>query len=245
LYTAIVAGFLVSALGGSRVQIGGPTGAFVVIDYGIVQKYGIDDPGGGGLSHERVAELSRRTARAPQRQVVLLVTFALTVAVDLTVAIEVGMVLAAFLFMRRMAEVTHVHAVTRELQDGDDGYDSDPAGVRRRIVPAGVEVYEIDGPFFFGAAEQFRETLSSIGSRPRVLVIRMRNVPAMDSTGLHALGEIVRRSRGEGTRVILAEVHAQPMGVLGRSRLLDALGDENLAGSLDDALAAARAHLGP
>jgi SulP family sulfate permease len=176
---------------------------------------------------------------------VLLVTFTLTVVVDLTVAIEVGMVLAAFLFMRRMAEVTNVHAVTRELADAaEDGYDSDPAGVRRRSIPTGVEVYEIDGPFFFGAAEQFRETLSSIGGRPRVLIIRMRNVPAMDSTGLHALGEIVRRSRGEGTRVILSDVHSQPMAALGRSRLLDELGDENLLGSLDDALTAARAHLG-
>lgn len=155
-----------------------------------------------------------------------------------------GMVLAAFLFMRRMAEVTNVHAVTRELADAaEDGYDTDPAGVRRRSIPKGVEVYEIDGPFFFGAAEQFGETLSSIGSRPRVLIIRMRSVPAMDSTGLHALGEIVHRSRGEGTRVILSDVHSQPMAALGRSRLLDEFGDENLVGSLDDALAAARAHL--
>ena len=178
--------------------------------------------------------------------VVLLVTFTLTVVVDLTVAIEVGMVLAAFLFMRRMAEVTNVHAVTRELADAaEDGYESDPAGVRRRSIPKGVEVYEIDGPFFFGAAEQFRETLSSIGGRPRVLIIRMRSVPAMDSTGLHALGEIVRRSRGEGTRVILSDVHSQPMAALGRSRLLDELGDENLVGSLDEALAAARVHLEP
>ncbi|MFL5380974.1 MAG: SulP family inorganic anion transporter [Longimicrobiaceae bacterium] len=178
-------------------------------------------------------------------RVVLLVTFTLTVVVDLTVAIEVGMVLAAFLFMHRMAEVTNVQAVTRELEEpADDGYESDPAGVRRRVVPKGVEVYEVNGPFFFGAAESFRETLSSIGGRPRVLVIRMRNVPAMDSTGLHALGEIVRRSRGEGTRVILSDVHSQPMVALGRSHLLEELGEENLVGSLDDALEAARAHLG-
>jgi SulP family sulfate permease len=155
------------------------------------------------------------------------------------------MVLAAFLFMHRMAEVTNVQAVTRELAEpADDGYESDPAGVRRRTVPKGVEVYEINGPFFFGAAEHFRETLSSLGGRPRVLIIRMRNVPAMDSTGLHALGEIVRRSRGEGTRVILSDVHSQPMAALGRSRLLDELGDENLLGSLDESLAAARAQLG-
>jgi len=177
--------------------------------------------------------------------VVLLVTFTLTVVVDLTVAIEVGMVLAAFLFMRRMAEVTNVQAVTRELEDpAEDPYLSDPGGVRSREVPRGVEVYEINGPFFFGAAEQFRETIGTVTGKPRVLIVRMRNVPAIDSTGLHALAQIARRSRAEGTRLILSDVHSQPMIALGRSRLLDELGDENLLGSLDDALAAAREHLG-
>jgi len=177
--------------------------------------------------------------------VVLLATFGLTVAVDLTVAIEVGMVLAAFLFMRRMAEVTNVQAVTRELDDpAEDPYLSDPGGVRRRQVPRGVEVYEINGPFFFGAAEQFRETIGTVTGKPKVLIVRMRNVPAMDSTGLHALAQIARRSRAEGTRLILADVHSQPMIALGRSHLLDELGEGNIMGSLDDALAAAREHLG-
>src|SRR5205823_4226290 len=95
--------------------------------------------------------------RAPKSDVaVLLTTFALTVIVDLTVAIEVGMVLAAFLFMRRMAEVTNVSMVTRELADADGDDEADPNGVRDRSVPDGVEVFEINGPFFFGAAEQFK-----------------------------------------------------------------------------------------
>jgi SulP family sulfate permease len=168
--------------------------------------------------------------------VVLLVTFILTVAVDLTVAIQVGMVLAAFLFMRRMAEVTNVRAVTGELADAHD----DRYGEPRLAVPAGVEVYEVNGPFFFGAAEQFIETLSQVSRRPRVLVIRMRNVPAIDSTGLHALGIIVRRCNAAGARVILSDVHSQPMMALGRSTLLEELGEENLLGSLADALEAAR-----
>ena len=97
------------------------------------------------------------------------------------------MVLAAFLFMRRMAEVTNVSIVTRELSDGADDELTDPNAIRRRVVPKGVDVYEINGPFFFGAAEQFKDTIGQIAAKPKVLIIRMRHVPAIDSTGLHAL----------------------------------------------------------
>jgi sulfate permease, SulP family len=188
----------------------------------------------------------RAEFRAPKSDLaVLLITFGLTVAVGLTVAIEVGMVLAAFLFMRRMAEVTNVSIVTREFQEEpNDPYLSDPNAVHRRHVPAGVQVYEINGPFFFGAAETFKERVGAIESRPQVLIIRMRNVPAIDSTGLRALGDLVRRSRRDGVRVLLSDVHAQPLIALGRSHLLDELGDENIFGNLDDALNAAREDLG-
>ncbi len=176
---------------------------------------------------------------------VLLTTFTLTVVVDLTVAIQVGMVLAAFLFMKRMAEVTNVQPVTREhLEEQDDPYITDPDSARRREVPRGVEVYEINGPFFFGAAEAFKERVSFIDGAPKVLIIRMRNVPAMDSTGLHTLGELVRRSRGNGTLVLLSDVHSQPMVALGRSDLLDEIGADAILGGLDDALLRARQHLG-
>jgi len=186
--------------------------------------------------------------RGPKSDVaVLLTTFLLTVLVDLTVAIGVGMVLASFLFMRRMAEVTNVSALRRELGEGDeagDPYETDANAARRRSIPAGVQVYEVDGPFFFGAAENFKDTLARVADRPRVLVIRLRHVPAIDSTGLRALTDVVRRSRKDGTLVLLADVHAQPMIAIGRSLLLDELGDENVFGNLDDALDRARAHLG-
>jgi len=107
-----------------------------------------------------------------------------------------------------------------------------------------VEVYEINGPFFFGAAEAFKERVSFIDGAPKVLIIRMRNVPAMDSTGLHTLGELVRRSRGSGTLVLLSDVHSQPMIALGRSDLLDEIGEEAIFGGIDDALLRARQHLG-
>jgi SulP family sulfate permease len=183
--------------------------------------------------------------RAPKSDVaVLLTTFLLTVLWDLTVAIEVGMVLAAFLFMRRMAEVTNISVLTHELQDPRDDFENDPNAVRRRVVPAGVEVYEITGPFFFGAAETFRDRLAGIAVPPKVLILRMRHVPAIDSTGLHALRDLARRSRRDGTLVLLSDVHAQPVVALERSGLYDELGEENVHGNLDDALNRARAHLG-
>jgi SulP family sulfate permease len=103
-----------------------------------------------------------------------------------------------------------------------------------------VEVYEIDGPFFFGAAEKFRETMGAVETRPKVLVIVMEKVPAIDSTGLRALRGVVRGAKKQGTRVILSGVHAQPMVALGRSDLLDEIGDGNLCGTLPEALDRAR-----
>jgi SulP family sulfate permease len=187
----------------------------------------------------------RAELTAPKSDVVVLViTFALTVLVDLTVAIEAGMVMAVFLFMKRMAEVTNVTALTRELEDNGDRYATDPNGVRHRAVPDGVEVYEINGPFFFGAAEMFKDTLGQIARKPKVLIIRMRNVPAIDSTGLHALKDVVHRTRRDGTLVLLSDVHTQPLVALGRSAVLDEVGEQNLFGNLDDALDRAREHLG-
>ena len=176
--------------------------------------------------------------------VVLLATFLLTVLVDLTVALEVGMVLAAFLFIRRMAEVTNISAVTRELEDEDDFDRADPNAVSRRRIPRGVEVYEINGPFFFGAAERFKDTLARVARKPQVLIIRMRHVLALDSTGMHALKDVVHRSRKDGTLVVLSDVHMQPLVALTGSALLAEIGDENLFGNLDDALNRARRFLG-
>jgi SulP family sulfate permease len=166
--------------------------------------------------------------------VVLLTTFALTVMVDLTVAVQVGMVLAAFLFMKRMSEVTNVQAVTREFAS------TQGADTPRARVPAGVEIYEINGPFFFGAAEHFKEQVNTVATKPKVLIILMRNVPAIDSTGLHALTQLARRVRKDGTHLMIAEVHAQPMIALGKSYFLDELGDANIFPTVDAALEAAR-----
>jgi SulP family sulfate permease len=174
--------------------------------------------------------------------VVLLATFLLTVFVDLTVAIEVGMVLAAFLFMKRMAEVTNVNAVTDELEDERD--ESDSNATNRRRIPKGVEVYEINGPFFFGAAETFKDTLARVAAKPKVLIIRMRHVLALDSTGMHALRDVVHRTRRDKTVVLLSDVHMQPLVALTGSPVLAEIGQENLFGNLDDALNKARRIVG-
>jgi SulP family sulfate permease len=166
-------------------------------------------------------------------------TFLLTVLVDLTVAIEVGMVLAAFLFMRRMANMTNVSLMTPEMLDeeGSDELGALPA------LPSGVEIYEINGPFFFGAAETFKDTLARVARKPRVLILRMRRVPVIDATGLHTLTDVVRRSRGDGTLVLLSEVQDQPLQALRRSILIEEIGEEHLCPTLDAALARAREEL--
>jgi SulP family sulfate permease len=180
--------------------------------------------------------------RSPKSDVViLLTTFFLTVLVDLTVAISVGMVLAAFLFMKRMAEVTNVRALTQEFGEDDaDRSGSDENGARLRDIPSGVEVYEINGAFFFGAAETFKDTLALIAGKPKVLIIRMRDVLLLDSTGIHALKDVVHRSRKDGTTVLLSDLHMQPLVALTGSIVLEEIGSENIYSNLDDALQRAR-----
>ena len=188
----------------------------------------------------------REELRAPKSDVaVLLTTFFLTVAVDLTVAIEIGMVLSAFLFMHRMSEVTAVNAVTQQLarEKRDDEVDVPLSQLTPRSVPTGVEVFEISGAFFFGAAEAFKETLRTIGGKPKVLIIRMRDVSLLDSTGLRALRDVVRRGRAERTLVLIAEIHAQPMAALERSPVYEDLGAGQIYMTLEDALDRAREHL--
>ncbi len=176
-----------------------------------------------------------RLLKSPRSDVaVLLTTFGLTVIIDLTIAIEVGMVLAVFLFMRRMAMVTNVGVITRELIDEEEKIDSQ--AIESKDVPKGVEVYEINGPFFFGAAEKFNEASLQIKDQPKIRIIRMRNVPAIDSTGLHVLEEVILTSRKVGTEVIFSGIHAQPLSAFENSGLIKIIGHENILGNIDDAL---------
>jgi len=177
--------------------------------------------------------------RAPKSDVaVLLTTFGLTVLVDLTVAIAVGMILAAFLFIRRMATVTSVNLFVGGV-DTDDDLAIDPAEPWRLHVPRGTSVFEIKGPLFFGAVETFRETLDHLNEHPRLLIIRMRDVHAVDATGIHALRDVIRRSTRSGSRVLLSEVQPQPRAALADAGVLALVGDDNVLPEIDDALARA------
>lgn len=183
--------------------------------------------------------------RGPKSDILVLVsTFLLTVLVDLTVAIQVGVVLAALLFMRRMAEVTQVGYVTRMLNQDEEEDPDDPLSINRRKVPAGVEVFEVSGPFFFGAADKFKNAISAVEEKPRILILRLRHVMSLDATALQALESVYSRARREQTILILSGVHAQPLIVLERSGLLDKIGADNIHGNIDDALNRARNLLG-
>ena len=142
----------------------------------------------------------RQLLKSPRSDVVvLLTTFFLTVVFDLTIAIEIGMILSVLLFMRRMATVTNVGVVTRELKDQEEV--QDPNSISARTVPEGVEVYEINGPFFFGAVTKFKEAMRMVEKPPKIRIIRMRNVPAIDASGLNMLREVMTESRKEGNAV--------------------------------------------
>ncbi|HMP60350.1 MAG TPA: sulfate permease [Gemmatales bacterium] len=183
--------------------------------------------------------------RAPKSDAaIMLVTFGLTVLIDLTVAVPVGLVLACLLFIKRMADVTNVQAVTREFSDAGDGTE-DPNAIEQRRKPPGVEVYEVNGPFFFGAADKLRDVLGTVGTKEkRVFILRMRHVPAMDATGLFALEELRRKCERDGQTLILSEIHTQPMLALGKAGGSERFGWESTVGHIDDALNRAREWLG-
>jgi SulP family sulfate permease len=166
-----------------------------------------------------------------------LCSFLLTVLIDLTVAIEVGFVLSTALFMRRMAEVTQIRDITQTLAEGDDTTDS--GAIFRRTVPKGVEVFEIQGSFFFGATEKFKSALQEANHLPQVLILRMRDVLSLDATGLRAIEEVLAKSRRESWGLVLSGVHAQPMTAMVRSGLVDQIGESNLVGDIDQAIARA------
>jgi sulfate permease, SulP family len=179
-----------------------------------------------------------RLFRSPRSDVlVLLTTFGLTVGVDLTVALEAGIVLSSFLFMARVASLSQAGFITAMLREGEDP--ADPGAISRRVVPDGVEVFEVYGSFFFGAASKFRDAIREIERKPRVLIVRLREVLAIDATGLRALEDLLDKTHRDGTTVVLSGIHAQPLLVLERSGLLTRIGPENVFDDIDAALARA------
>jgi sulfate permease, SulP family len=181
----------------------------------------------------------RSLLRAPRSDVMVMVTtFALTVAIDLTVAIQVGMVLAAFLFMRRMAEISEAGVVRR--MAGEEERSADPDALALLDVPAGVEVFELYGTLFFGAVAKFKDAVRQMERRPLVMILRMRDVVVVDASGLRALEDLLGQTKRDGTVLLLSGVHAQPLVAIERSGLLERIGEDNALPDVASALGRAR-----
>lgn len=166
---------------------------------------------------------------------VLLITFFLTIIFDLTIAIEVGLIIACLLFMKRMSETTDVKAITEEIDLNQDAEFS-TGNLDHLIIPQGVEVYEINGPYFFGAGNKFEEIMASFGDRPKVRIIRMRKVPFVDSTGIHNLTNLCEMSKKEGIQIVLSGVRDKVNGQLEHAGFYHLIGEENICSHINLAL---------
>jgi SulP family sulfate permease len=173
--------------------------------------------------------------------IVLWVTFLLTVIFDLTIAIEVGLICACLLFMRRMAETTDVKVISDEINPEEEESDFQLGNLEHLTIPKGVEVYEINGPYFFGAGNKFEEIMGALRHhRPKVRIIRMRKVPFVDSTGIHNLTNLCLMSQAEGIQVVLSGVNPTVQAVLHKAGFDTMLGEENICSHINLALERAK-----
>jgi len=174
--------------------------------------------------------------------IVLWVTFLLTVIFDLTIAIEVGLICACLLFMRRMAETTDVKVISDEINPAEEESDFQLGNLEHLTIPEGVEVYEINGPYFFGAGNKFEEIMGALhrGRRPKVRIIRMRKVPFVDSTGIHNLTNLCLMSQKEGIQVVLSGVNETVQAVLHKAKFDELVGNDNICSHINIALERAR-----
>lgn len=170
---------------------------------------------------------------------VLLITFFLTVIFDLTVAIEVGLLIACLLFMKRMAESTQIRVIADEI-DPSEETDAE-VHEEHLIIPAGVEVYEINGPYFFGIANKFEELMANMNDHPKVRIIRMRRVPFIDSTGIHNLQNLCEMSHREGTHIVLSGITPNVYSVLEHNGFETLLGRDHICPNINVALERAAA----
>ena len=172
--------------------------------------------------------------------VVLLATFLLTVVIDLTVAIQVGVLLATFLFMQRMSNATEVTQITETLRDEDE---AQTRNISKLEVPPNVEVFEIYGSLFFGAIERFKDAMRSVEKRPRVLILRMRHVQTIDASGLHSLEELLESTRRRGMTLIISAVRPNVRELMEQTGFAESLGKENFCDDIFCALERARVAL--
>jgi sulfate permease, SulP family len=181
----------------------------------------------------------RHLLKAPLGDVaVLLSTFLLTVLVDLTVAVEVGMILAAFLFMKRTSELSSAVTLSKLVEENGGGLleEKDPDTISKKKVPLSVEVYEINGPFFFGIADSLQNVLTNMELPPKVFILRMRKVPAVDASGLHALNEFYDRCQRTGTVLLLSGVKDRLAEEFKSFGVEKTIGKHNIFPNIDAAL---------
>lgn len=167
-------------------------------------------------------------------KLILLNTFLLTLFIDLTVAIEVGLVLAALTFIKKMSDVTQTQLITQSLYLPDEG--EDKMTKTSVPVPKGVEIFEVYGTLFFGAVDQFRDTIRGMNKKPEVLVLEVSKLLVIDGSGLKAIEDLVDVLKKDGTSLVISGIHKQPLFELTRSGIIDKIGEDNLFGSLDETL---------
>ena len=165
---------------------------------------------------------------------VLVTTFLLTVIFDLTIAIEIGLLLAVVLFLRRISETTSISVFKNDINSAE--YVEGNADTEKLTLPKGVEVYEIEGPFFFGVASKFEETMKQIGDKPMIRIIRMRKVPFIDSTGLHNLTNLIKLSKKDKIHILLSGVNPQVRESLEKSGIAEMLSEENICENITEAI---------
>lgn len=180
----------------------------------------------------------RHLFKAPLADVaVLLTTFFLTVIVDLIVAIEIGMILAAFLFMKRISDLSRIVPL-KDL--AEENGKPDPDSIESRLIPSGVEVYEITGLFFFSLADTLKGVLSNLETPPKAFILRLRKIPIIDASGMHALGEFYHKCQREKTSLILSGVNSTVHRTLKKFGLVDLIGEKQILPHIDPALERAR-----
>ncbi|HQZ98326.1 MAG TPA: sulfate permease [Pyrinomonadaceae bacterium] len=171
---------------------------------------------------------------------VLLATFFLTVFIELTVAIQVGILLAAFLFLQKMSTETHVDLITENLKEDEEFRGRDMAGIE---IPKGVEVFEIYGSLFFGAVRQFKESIRIVATKPKVLVLRMRQVPTIDASGVHVLEELANEAAGNGQVLVFSGVSRGVYRIMRKSGFVERVGRKNFTRDIFAALELSKTYL--
>lgn len=174
--------------------------------------------------------------KAPKSDIaVLLTTFSITVLIDLVLAVEVGMVLAVFLFMKRMIDISNVNLLKLDAsEEGDEIVDLEI--IQNYDIANNIQIYEINGPFFFGAVDKFLPILNNIGQKTDTLIIRMRYVPSMDATGLHAFKRMVEICKHRNIKIIITEINEQPLSVLKKAEVFELIGEVNFSDNIVNAI---------